>query len=95
MPIIPMIPEELYTDVGPMIDGIPQKVPEDGWYWLQVGLGPRVQWYVCYIEGFWVKTLVDCHHWQRPEFHERHRIGPRLEPPGLGVTPYTGREHAH
>lgn len=81
-----------YTDVGPMIDGIPQVVPEDGWYWLQVGLGPRHQWYICYIQGMWVKTMVEVWHWSKVEFHERHLVGPKLEPPGLCAAPYVGQE---
>ena len=83
-----LIPNVQYTDVGPIVDGIAQLVPEDGWYWLRVGLGPRCQWHICYIEDFWIKTLIEVWNWNSPDFHERHRIGPRLEPPGPGAPPF-------
>lgn len=90
----PLLPVVQYTDVGPTIDGIPQLVPEDGWYWLQVGLGLRCQWQVCYIEDFWVKSLIEVWNWNSQDFHQRHRIGPRLEPPGPGAPPFI-RHHDH
>lgn len=76
----PLLPHQ-YTDTGEIIEGVPQIIPMDGWYWLQTGHGAQVIWTMCCVSGEYVLLLDAVWHWTEPEFHARHKIGPPVEYP--------------